>query len=84
MAKILGKEEPKMKEVTLDNIEKEDILAMANYIQQLEQRNKDQYGYILQLQTQLTNLGKRFKQFQQSQGSDTITTFEVVDGNLDL
>jgi hypothetical protein len=82
MAKIIGKQE--MKEVTLDNIEKEDILAMANYIQQLEQVNKDQGGYIIQLQTQLTNLGKRFKQMQQSQGSDSVTTFEVIDGNLDL
>ena len=80
MAKILGKQE--MKEVTLDNIQKEDIIAMANYIQQLEQVNKDQGGYILQLQTQLTNLGKRFKQLQQTQGSDSVTTFVEVETEL--
>lgn len=82
MAKILGKQE--MKEVTLDNIEKEDIIAMANYIQQLEQVNKDQGGYILQLQQQLTNLGKRFKEIQQSRGSDTIATFVEVKGDLEV
>lgn len=80
MAKILGKQE--MKEVTLDNIQKEDIIAMANYIQQLEQVNKDQGGYIIQLQTQLTNLGKRFKQLQQTQGSDSVTTFVEVENEL--
>ena len=82
MAKILGKQE--MKEVTLDNIEKEDIIAMANYIQQLEQVNKDQGGYILQLQQQLTNLGKRFKEIQQSRGSDTIATFVEVKSDLEV
>ena len=80
MAKILGKQE--MKEVTLDNIEKEDIIAMANYIKQLEQTNKDQGGYILQLQQQLTNFGKRFKEMQQSRGSDSITTFVEVNETL--
>jgi uncharacterized coiled-coil protein SlyX len=73
-----------MKEVTLDNITNEDILQMARYIEQLEQVNKDQAGYILQLQTQLTNLGKRFKQLQQTQGSDTIATFVEVKGELEL
>ena len=84
MAKILGKQEPKMKEVTLDNIEKEDILAMAQYIQELEQMNKDQGGYIIQLQQQLTNFGKRFKEMQQARGSDSITTFVEVNGELEL
>ncbi len=56
MAKI------KSKEVTLDTIEKEDILEMAKYIQQLEQLTKDQRGYIIQLQQQLTNVGKRIQQ----------------------
>jgi hypothetical protein len=76
-----------MKEVTLDNIEKEDILAMAEYIQQLEQLNKDQRGYILQLQQQLTNAGKKLQQFHQMYKQDngsTITTFMEVDAKLDL
>jgi hypothetical protein len=47
------------KEVTLDNIEQKDIIAMAQYIQQLEQVTKDQKGYILQLQKQLGNAGKK-------------------------
>ena len=54
-----------MKEVTLDNITKEDIIAMAQYIQQMEQLNKDQRGYILQLQQQLTNAGKKLSEFHQ-------------------
>lgn len=77
----------KTKEVTLDNIEKEDILAMAQYIQQLEQLNKDQAGYILQLQQQLSNAGKKLQQFHQmyqQQNGTTITTFTEVEGKLDL
>ena len=75
-----------MKEVTLDNIEKEDILAMAEYIQQLEQLNKDQRGYILQLQQQLTNAGKKLSEFHQmyQQQQNNVTTFVEVTGKLDL
>ena len=75
-----------MKEVTLDNIEKEDILQMAKYIQELEQLNKDQRGYILQLQQQLTNAGKKLQQFHQmyQQQTNNINTFVEVEGKLDL
>lgn len=68
----------KVKEVTLDNIEKEDILQMAKYIQQLEQLTKDQRGYILQLQQQLLNAGKKIQQ----QKSDT--EFIVQSASIDL
>ena len=76
----------KVKEVTLDNIEKEDILAMAQYIQQLEQLNKDQRGYILQLQQQLQNAGKKLSEFHQmyQQQNNNITTFVSVDSKLEL
>lgn len=101
MAKILGLDESKLKEnqqkfsekqqgnvkeVTLDNITNEDIIAMANYIQQLEQLNKDQRGYILQLQQQLTNAGKKLSEFHQMyrQQQGNVTTFVEVESKLDL
>lgn len=74
----------KTKEVTLDNIEKEDILQMARYIQELEQMNKDQAGYILQLQQQLTNLGKRISDARRAQSVGTITTEIVEAATLEL
>lgn len=70
------------KEVTLDTIEKEDILQMARYIQQLEQLTKDQRGYIIQLQTQLTNIGKKIRDGQKQQSN--IQTFVTQEGGLDL
>ena len=77
----------KTKEVTLDTITKEDIIQMAKYIQQLEQLNKDQGGYILQLQQQLTNAGKNLKKFHEmykQQSGGGISTFIEVEGKLDL
>ena len=71
------------KEVTLDNIEKEDILQMARYIQQLEQLSKDQRGYIIQLQQQLQNVGKRMQQARHQAESNT-ETFIVQEAKLDL
>lgn len=77
-----------MKEVTLDNITKEDIIAMAQYIQQLEQLNKDQKGYILQLQKQLSNAGKRLSEFHKLYKTNTnpnnIETFVEIEGKLEL
>ena len=70
----------KVKEVTLDNIEKEDILQMAKYIQQLEQLTKDQRGYIIQLQQQLLNAGKKIQQ----QKPTTNSQFIVQSASLDL
>ena len=67
-----------MKEVTLDNIEQKDIIAMAEYIQQLEQLSKDQRGYILQLQKQLSNAGKKLSQFHQQQHSNNSTIVETA------
>jgi thioesterase domain-containing protein len=65
------------KEVTLDNIEQKDIIAMAQYIQQLEQVTKDQKGYILQLQKQLGNAGKKLAQFHKQQHSDNTMIVEA-------
>jgi len=78
MAKI------KAKEVTLDTIEKEDILEMAKYIQQLEQLTKDQRGYILQLQQQLTNVGKRIQQAKYQAQNPHTETIIVQNAKLEL
>jgi len=82
MASIENVKKEEAKEVTLDTIEKEDILQMARYIQQLEQLTKDQRGYIIQLQTQLTNIGKKIRDGQKQQGN--IQTFVTQEGGLDL
>ncbi len=82
MASIENVKKEEAKEVTLDTIEKEDILQMARYIQQLEQLTKDQRGYIIQLQTQLTNIGKKIRDGQKQQGN--IHTFVTQEGGLDL
>ena len=74
----------KVKEVTLDTIEKEDILEMAKYIQQLEQLTKDQRGYIIQLQQQLTNVGKRIQQAQHQANNPYTETIVVQDAKLEL
>ena len=67
-----------MKEVTIENISKEEIVEMAKYIQQLEQLSKDQRGYILQLQKQLSNAGKKLAQFHQQQHSNNSTIVETA------
>jgi len=72
-----------MKEITLDNITKEEIVEMAQYIQQLEQLSKDQGGYILQLQQQLTNAGKRLAEFHK-QASNVVTQPIVEAATLEL
>ena len=67
MAKILGLDESKLnqkkegtvKEVTLDNITNEDIILMAKTIKQYEELIKAQKGYIIQLQTQLSQRSKQ-------------------------
>jgi len=82
MASIENVKKEEAKEVTLDTIEKEDILQMARYIQQLEQLTKDQRGYIIQLQTQLTNIGKKIRDGQKQQSN--IQTFVTQEGGLDL
>lgn len=76
-----------MKEVTLDNITKEDIIVMAKTIQQYEQLVKDQQGYILQLQTQLR---QRTGQLANAKSkivplsNQGFTNFLEVEGKLDL
>lgn len=71
-----------MKEVTLDNITKEDIIVMAKTIQQYEQLVKEQQGYIIQLQTQLKQRGYQLKQTKAELGS--IGNFIEVESKLDL
>lgn len=73
-----------MKEITLDNITKEEIVEMAQYIQQLEQLSKDQRGYILQLQQQLTNVGKKMAEVKRAQGMGGITTEVISSATLEL
>ena len=81
-----------MKEITLDNITKEDIIAMAQYIQQMEQLNKDQKGYILQLQKQLSNAGKRLSEFHKMYNvkppivvnPNDVNSFVEIEGKLEL
>lgn len=52
MAKIHGKENDVM-EITIDNITEEQIVAMAKYIQLLQEENQNLKGFITQLQAQL-------------------------------
>ena len=78
MAKVQGQ----TREVTLDNITKEDILAMAQTIQQYEQLIKAQKGYIIQLETQLGQRNKQVRDLKSQQ--DTITNFIEVEANLDI
>ena len=67
-----------MAEITLDTITKDEIIQMAKYIQELEQINKDQKGYILQLQKQLSNAGKRLAQMSKQQQSVGLNTTPIV------
>ncbi len=75
-----------MAEITLDTITKDEIIQMAKYIQELEQINKDQKGYILQLQKQLSNAGKRLAQMSKQQQSVglNVTPIVVEAATLDL
>ena len=66
------------KEITIDTITKEEIVEMAQYIQQLEQLSKDQRGYILQLQQQLTNAGKKLAEFHQRASHTKQTVVETA------
>lgn len=52
MAKIKGHEEEFTK-ITIDNITEEQIVAMAKYIQLLQEESKNLKGYVIQLQAQL-------------------------------
>ena len=67
-----------MAEIKLDTITKEEIIEMAKYIQQLEQLSKDQRGYILQLQQQLTNAGKKLSEFHQRASHTKQTVVETA------
>ena len=71
------------KEITIDTITKEEIVEMAQYIQQLEQLSKDQRGYILQLQQQLTNAGKKLAEFHK-QASKIVRQPIVETATLEL
>ena len=66
------------KEITIDTITKEEIVEMAQYIQQLEQLSKDKRGYILQLQQQLTNAGKKLAEFHQRASHTKQTVVETA------
>jgi len=74
----------KEREITLDNITKEEILLMAQTIQKYEQLIKDQRGYIIQLQTQLNQRRREVAGLKQTMVNEDITTFEVQDGTLEL
>ena len=80
MAKIVGKVEER--KIDPDNITKEDVLAMAEYIKTLEQMLKDIRGYTIQLETMLQQRNSQLK--QQRPASQGITTFKTVETNLDL
>lgn len=54
MAKIHGKpNEEEFTKITIDNITEEQIVAMAKYIQLLQEESKNLKGYVIQLQAQL-------------------------------
>ena len=52
MAKVHGKQD-EYTAITVDNITEEQIVAMAKYIQLLQEENQNLKGYITQLQAQL-------------------------------
>lgn len=52
MAKVHGKQD-EYTSITVDNITEEQIVAMAKYIQLLQEENQNLKGYITQLQAQL-------------------------------
>jgi hypothetical protein len=54
MAKINGKQDD-YTAVDVDNITKEQIIALAKYTQLLQEENQNLKGYITQLQAQLNN-----------------------------
>ena len=90
MAKILGldeskldkKEEGKVKEVTLDNITKEDIIVMAKTIQQYEELIKAQKGYIIQLQTQLSQRSQQLARAHIDRND--VSRFVEIQSDLEL
>lgn len=53
MAKVHGKQD-EFTSITVDNITEEQIVAMAKYIQLLQEENQNLKGYITQLQAHLT------------------------------
>lgn len=54
MAKIKGKQDD-YTAIDVDNITKEQIIALAKYTQLLQEENQNLKGYITQLQAQLNN-----------------------------
>lgn len=83
MAKILG-QSPQVEERKIDpnNVSKEDVLAMAQYIQTLEQMLKDQKGYIIQLETMIQQRNSQLR--QQQQINNDINNAVEVKATLDL
>ena len=81
MAKIHG---TKVEERKIDpnNVSKEDVIAMAQYIQTLEQMLKDIRGYTIQLETQIQQRNSQLRQ-QQQMNNDISNTIEVK-ATLDL
>ena len=81
MAKIHG---TKVEERVIDpnNVSKEDILAMAQYIQTLEQMLKDIRGYTIQLETQIQQRNSQLR-YQQQVNNDINNVVEVK-ATLDL
>jgi flagellar biosynthesis chaperone FliJ len=71
-----------MAKITLETISKEEIIQMAQYIQQLEQLTKDQKGYIIQLQAQLMQRGKQLANAKQQ--IPTLTNFIEVEAKIEL
>jgi predicted RNase H-like nuclease (RuvC/YqgF family) len=84
MAKIHGKEEKEgFTSITVDNITEEQIVAMAKYIQLLQEENQNLKGYITQLQAQLQaarqNRATAEYRLQQQQGNEIVVTSTIED-----
>ena len=84
MAKVYGKngqEKDGFTSITVDNITEEQIVAMAKYIQLLQEENQNLKGYITQLQAQLQNArGQRAvaeHNLQQQQSREIFVTSEI-------
>lgn len=84
MAKIHGKEEKEgYTSITVDNITEEQIVAMAKFIQLLQEENQNLKGYITQLQAQLQaarqNRATAEYKLQQNQSNQIIVTSTIED-----
>jgi len=77
-------EQPKQLQVDLDNLKKEDFLAMAEYIQHLEglldsatEKHKDLKAYAITLSTQRNQEHQRYLDMKQLYDASRVNTINI-------